>query len=671
MPKQARQGPKTGRQEPRTINAEFRALSENSNQVELSFSSEFIVNRWFGKEVLLHDTENVDMSRLLTAGTVLFAHGRDCKYGKVPVARVDEAWLDATERKCKAKITFDDDADSQRIKDKVLSGSIKGVSFGYNVENWEEVLPGKVSTNGRFTGPAWLALRWEPYEISIEPVPADPSVGVGRELEDNETDPAGGRSDIQNEGEDNMPKAFRNQHFAPDNGSGSAGGGAPEGGQGQTRTDPTPPAQPQLTEAERAAAVQAERQRSSEIMALCRDFEVDPQTHITSGATIDQVRAAILNDLRTQRGPTSTGAAEVTKDEADKIREAASDAILLRAGKNIEKPADGAKDLRGMRLRDIAIDCLERAGQTNAHRLNDDELFRSAITPDSQFASILNSSVNKSMSTAYQAAPTTYQIWTGRGSNPDFKGATHYQISEGGELLLMTQTGEFRHDEMRDSGVNKALATYGRKFSISRQALINDDLSILTKVPEAYVRSARRGINRLVYRMLGSNPVIYDGVNLFAAGHGNLAGVAAPINSVSVGLRQAAMRTQQNIRGLETLNIGPKFLLVPAAKEVEAKVFINSTADPNSLNAGTANVFRNSMDIVVDAELDTYSALSWYLAASPSDIDTIEVTYLNGDDMPKLESRVGFDYLGMEWRIYIDYGVTCLDYRGLQMNPGA
>lgn len=181
-----RSAPKTGRQEPRGIvNAQFRALEGNKNQFELSFSSEQAVERWFGQEVLLHDVGAVDLNRLLTVGTVLFNHGRDCNYGKVPVARIDSARLDA-DKKCRAVITFDDDDNSQLIKQKVESGSIRGVSFGYQVSNWEEVLPGKTSTNGRFTGPAYIALRWEPYEISIEPIPADPSVGVGREFEKND-----------------------------------------------------------------------------------------------------------------------------------------------------------------------------------------------------------------------------------------------------------------------------------------------------------------------------------------------------------------------------------------------------------------------------------------------------------------------------------------------------
>jgi len=430
------------------------------------------------------------------------------------------------------------------------------------------------------------------------------------------------------------------------------------------------------TQTDREAAVAAERTRVADITALCRDFEVDPVEHITGGASVDQVRAVVLEKLKTKMKPTPAGftGARVETEEADKIREAASDAILIRAGKSIDKPADGARDLRGMKLRDLAVDCLTRAGRSNAHRLDDETLFREAVTPDSQFVSIVNNTVHKSMATAYRAAQTTYKRWTGRGSNPDFKAATHYQISEAGDLQQMTQSGEFKFDEMTDQGVNKAVATFGRGFGFTRQAMINDDIGVLTRVPEAYTRAADRGVNRLVYRMLGTNPVIFDGANLFTAGapHSNLAAVPAAIAVGPVGLGRAAMRIQTNLRGNETLNIGPRFLLVPAALETVGQQFLSTALLATA--QGTVNPFAGALELVVDAELDALTApapFPWFLAADPADVDTIEVTYLNGDDMPKLESQVGFDFLGIKWRIYIDYGVTVLDYRGLYMNAGA
>jgi len=424
------------------------------------------------------------------------------------------------------------------------------------------------------------------------------------------------------------------------------------------------------TQTETERAVKAERQRVSDITALCREFEIDPKDHIDNGSTVDQVRAAVLEIVRGKMKPIVGGlpGVRVEREEADKFREAASDAILMRAGKDPEKPADGARDLRGMRLRDLAVECVIRKGKAGAHRMDDDTLFREALSPDSQFAGIMDNTVNKSMAIAYRAATTTYQAWTSRGSNTDFKPTKVYQISEAGDLLPMTQSGEFKFDEMSDNGVARSLATFGRSWGFTRQALINDDLGMLVRVPEAYVRAAARGINKLVYKQLNDNVVIYDNKPLFDVAHKNLAAAGDYIGTTTVSAGRTAMRKQKNLRGKETLNIAPAFILVPAELETDAQKFLWSIADPASANAGVVNVFRNSLTPVVDAELS--SEIAWFLAAAPGDIDTIEVTYLNGNDMPKLESQVGFEFLGIKWRIYIDYGVTVLDYRGLYKNPG-
>jgi phage major head subunit gpT-like protein len=171
--------------------------------------------------------------------------------------------------------------------------------------------------------------------------------------------------------------------------------------------------------------------------------------------------------------------------------------------------------------------------------------------------------------------------------------------------------------------------------------------------------------------MLGNNATIYDGKALFHADHSNLAASGAVISKDSVGAREAAMMTQKNLRGLEVLNINPSYMLIPVALKNTAKIFLKSGSDPDSLNPQIINPYQNSVQAIWDAELDGYSSTAWYLAASANDVDTIEVDYLNGDDMPKIESRLGFDFLGVEFRIFIDYGVTVLDYRGLQKDPGA
>ena len=178
-----KQAPETGITQQRTINISLRVVDEEKRTVELSFSSEQPYNRWFGAEILSHDESAVDLQRLLDVGTVLFSHGRDSKFGRMPVALIEKAWIDTEKRKAKGLVNFDDDEDSEKVFKKVKKGLLKGVSVGYAVSSWEEVAAGKTSSNGRFTGPCYIALKWEPLEISIEPTPADPSVGVGRSVE--------------------------------------------------------------------------------------------------------------------------------------------------------------------------------------------------------------------------------------------------------------------------------------------------------------------------------------------------------------------------------------------------------------------------------------------------------------------------------------------------------
>ena len=151
----------------------------NERKFVLSFSSEEPYDRWWGTEILDHSDGAVDLTRLNEIGCLLFNHNRDKVLGKI-----NRAWIQ--DMRDMAEIEFDTDEGSELIYQKVRSGTLKGVSVGYQIDSWEEVMPNKQSADGRFTGPADIARKWTPYEISIVSVPADPTVGVGRELEETE-----------------------------------------------------------------------------------------------------------------------------------------------------------------------------------------------------------------------------------------------------------------------------------------------------------------------------------------------------------------------------------------------------------------------------------------------------------------------------------------------------
>ena len=159
-------------------NCSIRAMEGEGNErkFRLSFSSEEAYERWWGVEILDHKESSVDLTRINSIGCMLFNHNRDRVLGKVL-----RAWIE--NNRGEAEIEFDSDDDSEVIYQKVKSGTLKGVSVGYQVSNWEEVAANKKSMDGRFNGPCSIATRWMPYEISIVSVPADATVGVGRSQE--------------------------------------------------------------------------------------------------------------------------------------------------------------------------------------------------------------------------------------------------------------------------------------------------------------------------------------------------------------------------------------------------------------------------------------------------------------------------------------------------------
>lgn len=151
----------------------------NERKFILSFSSEEPYERYWGREILDHNLSAVDLTRLNSIGVLLFNHDRDKVIGKV-----SRAWIE--NQRGMAEVEFDEDEQSEVIFQKVKNGTLKGVSTGYKINVIEEIMPNKISTDGRFTGPCSVARQWMPFEISIVSVPADATVGVGRDYENQD-----------------------------------------------------------------------------------------------------------------------------------------------------------------------------------------------------------------------------------------------------------------------------------------------------------------------------------------------------------------------------------------------------------------------------------------------------------------------------------------------------
>lgn len=593
-----------------SINPEI--VNDDSREMIVSFASEEPYERWFGTEILEVDSLAMDLNRFQNGlGCLLYNHNRDAVIGSIK-----KVWIDGN--KAYASIEFDTDEESEKIYQKVQKGTLKGVSVGYAVKEYTDLRDNEAMANGRIKGPAYVASKWEAYEISIVSVPADASVGVNRSLDDFNV--------VELKNMEGKEVAEKNVSAVEDVNK----------------------------------AVEAERERVGQITTLCRHFNVSPDEYIRSGKPLAEVQLDVLEQNKRAKAPSAN--IEVGAEDHEKYKAAATDALLIRSGIAVENPAQGASEMRGMRLRSIVEAVLEREGVTHVNRMDETELIRTALSGTGALPGILSNVANKSMLKAYEAAPTTFEAFTSIGSNVDFKEAKKYRLSEAGALLEIKENGEFEADEIAESDASTKVLTYGRAFSFTRQMLVNDDLSALTKVPSLYAAQAKRGINRLVYQTLAGAD--------YSSTNGNLAATPSALTLSGIDEGRVAMRTQKNIRGTEVLNITPKYLIVSTQNEFKARQLMTSVSDPNATHYGVVNPLMNSLEIVSDAELDLIDGKAWYLVADTSLFDAIEVTYLNGVQTPTIESQIAFDTLGIRYRIYIDYGVSVLDHKGLYKNAG-
>lgn len=608
-------------------------VDTDSRTVELSFSSETPYGRWFGDEILCHDEECINLERFNNGlGTVLFNHDRDAVVG-----HIEKVWLE--DNRGKALVRFDTDEQSETIFQKVQSGTLQGVSVGYAIYRYEVLEDEDTkSTNGRFNGPAYVVTDWEPLEISIVSVPADATVGVGRSAEEIHTS-----IDTQEETKRMDEKAIVT-----------------------TEEVKSTPVETGLTQEDLQKAMEQERKRTSEITALFRDFDVEGADEaIVMGVSVDEARAMVMDQLRARNKGVSVTMGEA---ESDKFRAAAQDAVLMAAGIPVADAAPGAQELRGYSMIELARESLRRESDSTVNFGDNMELARAAINSTSTFPAIMANLANKSVMTGFNEAETTYQIWAGKGSNRDFKEAARVALSEAGNLELVPEGGQFQQDFLGEASARTKVATYGKLFSLTRQAIINDDLGLFSKIATKYGSAAKRLVNKMVYAQLTGNVKMQDNVALFDAKHGNVATTSEALSVKAIAKAITAMRRQKGITGEATLNITPKYLVVPPELEVTAYQIVNSTAAVDGVNSGVVNPYKGRFVVVADAELTDPDA--WYLVADATQHDTIEVTYLNGVETPRLETRQGFDVDGIEYKVAFDCGVSALDFRGVYKNAG-
>jgi hypothetical protein len=359
----------------------------------------------------------------------------------------------------------------------------------------------------------------------------------------------------------------------------------------------------------------------------------------------------------------------VGADARDKFVAGVSNAFLAYDGVEARDPKNEFNGMKPMDLvRAIAARNNIRAGHDPM------KLVAAVITQGAgDFANITANIATKAMLKGYEETPETFKVWTSTGSLPDFKTAKRVDLNALPALPQVAEQQEYSYLSTSDRGEVCSISTAGGLFSISRVAIINDDLGVFGRTPRTLGRAAKRTIGNDVYGVLANNPTMSDGVTLFHATHANsFTGGGTALSSSSLQAGDLAMglqkdRTQTKV----TLSLAPKYLIVPRALKYTAAQIVRSASAIGQANPAVINPVQNIVeDIVAEARLDAVSTTGWYLAADQAQTDTVEVLYLNGVEEPMLEQFNQPTVDGVVYKIRIDYGVKAFGWEGLQKQAG-
>ncbi|WP_259696292.1 prohead protease/major capsid protein fusion protein [Pseudomonas brassicacearum] len=574
---------------------------------------------------------------------------------------VEKAWLEGEEGR--ALVRFSQREDVEGIFRDVQDGILRNISVGYAVHRYEVV----EEEDDKL--PTYRAVDWEPLELSLVPIGFDD----GAKIRSAQTadDYKGQRfNTIFEVREANQPL---DQPAAVAN-----------------TTEENPMTEEEKRAAEdliRRESADAERKRSLTIRQMAKKVglgEDVAEDLVARGVSIADASIALIDKAAEKQGKdqpeTRNSQATVVGGLDQSVitakREAMQNALLNRCNPTIAL-IEGAREFRGMRLLDLARECVETVGG-NARGMLPQEVARAALGCDrtamraagmqttSDFPILLGGGVTRTLRDAYAQAPQTWRPLGQMTTVPDFRATTRAALGDISALEEVKEHGEYKYGKLEEEGAPIRVTKFGKIIAITWEAVINDDLGALTRIPRAYGLAAAETESNLVWNLILSNPNFTDGTAIFVAGHGNLAASGGAINTTTLGAARAAMRKQKSKAGA-FLNVEPRYLVVGPDKELEAFQFTSSQYVP-AKNSDINDGRNTSLVVIVDGRI---TGNQWYLFTEAGLIDTFEYAYLEGEPGVFTETREGFEVDGMEIKARLVFGAAWIDYRGAYKNPGA
>lgn len=476
--------------------------------------------------------------------------------------------LQATGDKVTGFARFATSPEAQQIRADVLGDVHRSLSAGY--VHLDEGTP----IDGG------LMFRWQPFEVSIVPIPADPASGF-----------------------------FRSH-----------------------------PGVHHMNTPTNTAA-----QNAAEIADLCHRHGIADysSTLIQRGLSLGDASAAVLEELA-RRDRASGGHMNVLRAAApaQAARRAIEDTLVARLG---GRPTGAV--LRNADFTTLAVRALEISGQRVSDSEPRDRILQRAMHTTGDFPLLLGNAVGRVLHQAFEQTPSALKQIARLANVPDFRAKSVVRLGGAPSLEKVNEAGEFKYGTVNEAAAGWRLATFGRIIALSRQAMVNDDLSgfgqLLLKFGEA---ASRREAEELVSILL--TPPSIDGVALFHADRSTL--ISKALSLAGLGEAVQSLRAQKDLDGGLVMQ-EPATIIVPAALEMPARQLV---AAYNPTVADSVQPFR--LNVAVEPRLDTASLTAWYLVAGNQ--SALEYGYLDDAQGIQTIQREGFEVDGMEIKARLDFG---------------
>ena len=624
---------------------------------------------------------------------VLDSHRRGGSHdvlGRVIAARLEAGLGYATLRFSLAK-------DVEPVWQRIADGTLRSISVGYRVHRYDQITdPGTGETVHR-------AVDWEPYEISVVPIPIDPAAAIRGEDAQGRPIPA-------------IEPALTQEHLMPE---------TPPVAPAATEAPPAPsaPVTPSApSEADRAlpqaattvpavappgaaaagavappivvpspgtadpaiAAIRGERDRIAAlgpVLAASRPLvpagigDALHQRAISEGWSADALRGALWDAMVQSAKPPAIPAAPTgsTPDTAnpDAIREAMAEALAVRAMPGYQAQDGGRhREFLGWRPSEMVAELMRARGERNVPRAAS-QLAERAFHTTSDFPLLLSAAANKMLLAAYQPAQPSYRQVFLRRDFRDFKPHRHLRVGDFPNLVQLNENGEIQAGTMSESQELVTLSTFARRIRVTRQMLVNDDLGAFTDFAAMIGRRVADFENATAYGLLnsasGAGPTLATGSTaVFATGaaRANMAATGTVLDQANLATGRAAIMKQKTLDGLP-IAIGTSMrLLVGPNLELAARQL---TVNVAATQTGNVNVFSGFVQPVVEPQIP---ANRWYLFSDPLAAPVYVYGYLNGAEGPQVTTGPVSGVDGVEVSVIFDFGVGAIDWRGAWFNAG-